>query len=82
MDRFFALAQKVVAIGTGVLLLIFVGWIIKRRFIDRKPIPTGVADATRTNLMNMMNAEQRAALEHQMYMEQEQTQDDEQGEAE
>jgi hypothetical protein len=73
------LLQKAFTLGFGLLLVIFVGWVIKRRFIDRKPIPPGVADATRASLMNMMNADQRAGLEHQMYMEQDETREDDAG---
>jgi hypothetical protein len=82
MDDVFLLIQKVFAVGCGVLLLLFVGWIVKRRFVDRKPIPPGVANASRANLMNLLNADQQAGLEHQMYMEEEERAEDEQGEKE
>jgi hypothetical protein len=82
MDGFFGLLQKVFAIACGLLLLAFIGWIVKRRFIDRKPIPPGVAGASRATLMEMLNADQRAGLEHQMYMEEEERAEDDQGEKE
>ena len=79
MAGILALLEKIAAVGFGCLLLLFVGWVIKRRFIDKKPIPSGVENATRAHLMNLMNEDQRAALEHQMYMEEEESREDDQG---
>ena len=66
-----AIFHVVLAGSCAVLLILFVCWFIKRRLIDRKPTPPGVSNAARTNLLDMMNKEQRAAVEHQMFMEEE-----------
>ena len=79
MDGIWRTIQLVFTIAIGVLFLLFVGWIVKRRFIDRKPIPSNVANATRAELLELMNADQKAGLEHQMYMEEEESREDDQG---
>jgi hypothetical protein len=80
METAYHVLQKILAIAGGILLLLFLGWVVKRRFIDRKPIPSSVSNATRAQLMEIMNAEQRAALEHQMHMEEDESREDDQGE--
>ena len=79
MDDVLGLLAKIFALGCALVFLLFVGWIVKRLLIERKPIPPGVADASRVQLMNLMNAEQQAAIEHQIHMEQEERAEDDQG---
>jgi hypothetical protein len=80
MDGTWRSIQLVLTIGIGLLFVLFVGWIVKRRFIDRKPIPSDVANATRAELMELMNADQKAAIEHQMFMEEDDSREDDQEE--
>ena len=80
MDSVVTTLQKIGAVAFGTLLLVFFVWVVKRTLISRKPIPPGVAGATRAQILDMLNAEKRAGLEHQMYMEEEERRDEEQGE--
>ena len=80
MENAYLVLQKILAIGGGILLLLFLGWVIKRLLIDRKPIPSSVSNATRAQLMDVMDAERRAGVEHQLYMEEDESREDDQGE--
>lgn len=79
MDTLLTVLPKIGAVGFGLLLLAFLVWVIKRTLVNRRAIPPGVAAATRAQLMEMLNAEQQAGLEHQMYMEEEERREDDQG---
>ena len=76
MYRWFQIALLSVLAIAPLLLL---GWFLKRRLLDRKHLPPGVANATRVQLMDLMNEDQRAGLEHQMYMEEDEEREADQG---
>jgi hypothetical protein len=58
-------------IAGGILLTIFIlaGWVIKRRFIDKSMFGTGAQFFGRQIYNDFQNADRKAAIEHVIYIE-------------
>ncbi len=58
-------------IAGGILLIIFVlaGWVIKKRFIDKSMFGTGAQFIGRQVYNDFQNADKKAAIEHVIYIE-------------
>ncbi|MFQ5605314.1 MAG: hypothetical protein ACE5HS_18770 [bacterium] len=69
-----------VLVGVILLIFFFCGWIIKRDWIDKKQITSGAQFTGENVLLQYQNEDKKHALEHVIYMRDQEEVNDEEGE--